>query len=67
MITAPCPSCGSPCVVGLVCVTQDLQLDHQAECDADPIGCGYRGPRGRTIDEAVRKHNKISQNCGATT
>jgi hypothetical protein len=65
MIIAPCPACGSRCVVGLVCVTTDLQLDHQATCDAEPMGCGYSGPRGKTLDEAVRRHNKISQNCGA--
>lgn len=35
------------------------------ECDAEPIGCGYSGPRARTLDEAIRRHNKISQNCGA--
>jgi hypothetical protein len=26
--------------------------------------CGYRGPWAVEMEEAVRRHNKISQNCG---
>lgn len=63
MNIAPCPNCGQPC---------ELMRDkawnrhfgftyEQVECRA----CDYNGPADLDVEEAVRKHNKISQNCGA--
>lgn len=73
MIGAPCPNCG-----GQTTAEQDRYYGGaprwQVACDTAMRpsaggnflpNCGYRGPFGMTLDEAVRKHNKISQNCGA--
>jgi ribosomal protein S27AE len=70
---APCPNCG-----GKTVADQDRFYGGvprwQVACDQamgpSPGGnympnCGYRGPFAIDLDEAVRKHNKISQNCGA--
>lgn len=64
MKIANCPHCGGPCSMkyGMLNGT-NFQLDGwQCMCER----CGYSGPVGETQDEAVRAHNKISQNCGAT-
>ena len=69
MILAQCPNCG-----GRTIAEQDRFYGGvtrwQVSCDqANDTGslpnCGYKGPFGLDLDEAARKHNKISQNCGA--
>jgi hypothetical protein len=63
MIIAPCPSCGLPCRLKH---DKGWNRHHgfayeQVECPA----CDYTGPADIDPEVAVRKHNKISQNCGA--
>lgn len=62
IVLAPCPNCGGPC---------DCSREKNERADGFPIEwrvscrCGYCGPFAGAKDEAVRRHNKISQNCGA--
>lgn len=62
-VLAPCPHCGAPCSL-----KTDKEWNRhfgfayeQVECKA----CDYNGPASLYAEEAVRAHNKISQNCGA--
>lgn len=69
MTLAPCPNCG-----GKTTADQDrfyggtvrwvVSCDEPNDTRSLP-NCGYRGPFGLTLEEAVRKHNHISQKCGA--
>lgn len=63
---APCPHCGGKTVAGWAIPpeTWDVRACRQVECDAEPDTCGYCGPFDLTMEGAVRKHNKISQNTG---
>lgn len=63
MIIAPCPNCGLPCSL-----MRDKAWNRhhafayeQVEC----LACDYNGPADPVAEVAVRRHNKISQNCGA--
>jgi predicted RNA-binding Zn-ribbon protein involved in translation (DUF1610 family) len=75
IVLAPCPNCG-----GKTVAEQDrfyggiprwqVQCDESTSPSARGVGnylpsCGYRGPFAVDLADAVRKHNKISQNCGA--
>lgn len=63
MNVADCPHCGDPCQLKYGTLNgSDFSIEGwQAMCDR----CGYSGPACKTEEEAVRAHNKISQNCGA--
>jgi len=63
MELAPCPNCGLPTDIKYGTLSgSDFGLDGwQAMC----VHCGYSGPACNDQADAVRRHNKISQNCGA--
>jgi hypothetical protein len=70
MTLAPCPNCGGKTTAETLpwpgAVRWFVRCDQQPEGPTSLLwSCGYRGPFAVTLDEAVRKHNKISQNCGA--
>jgi hypothetical protein len=62
MTIAPCPHDGGGC---------DLAREKNEDKHGFPwewrvsCRCGYCSPFDADKDEAVRRHNKISQNCGA--
>ena len=69
IVLGNCPHCRGNCAVN-----QDRFFGGvprwQVGCDHPPAGsslphCGYRGPFATDLEDAVRWHNKIAQNCGA--
>lgn len=62
MTVSPCPHCAAHCVMayGANPNKRDMPHEWRAEC-----ACGYCGPYDADKDAAVRRHNKIGQNCGA--
>lgn len=69
-----CPNCGGECESDSDRFYGGI-VRWQIRC-ANPVrradgsitlpGCGYAGPMEATEDEAARKHNKMSQMCGAS-
>lgn len=64
MKIANCPHCGGPCHSIWSTPPPAIEWPWRAcwaiKCDQ----CGYKGPDCMDMDEAVRAHNKIAQNCG---
>ena len=69
MILAPCPACGGKTAADMDryygSVTRCVVACDQPNDTRSLPNCGYRGPFALTLEEAVRKHNHISQKCGA--
>jgi flavoprotein len=63
MKLAPCPNCGLPtdAKYGQLETVEWAIVGWRCMC----IRCGYSGPACNDQADAVRRHNKISQNCGA--
>lgn len=67
MNAAPCPGCGSDVVIAGVGIARlndagkRIGPFSQAQCGSIDKGCGYAGPYGNDIDDAIAKHNAICE------
>lgn len=66
MTIAPCPNCGGACLERYAFINGNLPGKNLDGWQVICPSCAYSGPACKTMDEAIRKHNKISQNCGVT-
>lgn len=62
IVLGKCPHCGDGC--GLWRETNEYKQGGPTEWRVW-CPCGYCGPFDANMEEAARKHNKMSQMCGA--